>query len=68
MGLKYPSLDPVCLVADCEGLSQQYLAVYITLCECVYADTATHKGSSCRWRHKGQDITAYFFLIFLANK
>lgn len=62
MGLKYPSLDPVCLVMDCEGLSQQYLAVHITLCE--YADAATHKGNSCRWRHKGQDIAAYFFPSF----
>lgn len=64
MGLKYPSLDPVWLVIDCEGLSQQYLAVHVTLCECVYADTPTHKGSSCRWTHKGQDTTACFFLFF----
>lgn len=64
MGLKYPSLDPVCLVMDCAVFSQQYLAVHITLRECVYADTATHKGGSCRWRYKGQDTTAYFYFCF----
>lgn len=60
MGLKHPSIDPVCWMMGCTGLSQQYLAIYIALCVCAYAAIATHKGGSCRWRHKGQGTTAYF--------
>lgn len=41
-GLKYPSLDPVCSVMDCEGLSQQYLAVHIILWECVCMQIQLH--------------------------
>lgn len=60
MGLKHPSVDPVCWMMGCTGLSQQYLAIYIALCVRAYAAIATHKGGSCRWRHKGQGTTGYF--------